>query len=69
MTLEEAKTFLYYELNFKRNSQSVYFPEERMRPQDVWNVLDNHFLKYDEKVFLKLIEFVKEHKEELLNLN
>lgn len=69
MTLEEAKDFLYTELNFKHNRQSVYYPQERMRPQDVWNVLDNHFLKYDEKVFLKLIEFVKENKEELLKLD
>lgn len=66
MNLQQAKEFLFDELGFKFRSQAKYFPEKNMRSIDIWNVIDNYFLDWNEETFLKLIEFIKENKEVMI---
>jgi hypothetical protein len=57
--LEEMKHYLYYELEFRKDRQSKYYPEENMDITDIWNVIDNYYLNKD--VIRKLLRYIKDN--------
>lgn len=57
--LEEMKHYLYYELEFHKNSQSRYYPEENMDIEDIWNVIDNYYL--DKELIRNLLRYIKDN--------
>lgn len=56
---EEMKHYLYYELEFHKNSQSRYYPEENMDIEDIWNVIDNYYL--DKELIRNLLRYIKDN--------
>ena len=57
--LEEMKHYLYDELEFHKDRQSRYYPEENMDIADIWNVIDNYYLNKD--VIRKLLRYIKDN--------
>lgn len=57
--LEEMKHYLYDELEFHKDRQSRYYPEENMDITDIWNVIDNYYLNKD--VISKLLRYIKDN--------
>jgi hypothetical protein len=57
--LEEMKHYLYHELEFHKDRQSRYYPEENMDITDIWNVIDNYYLNKD--VIRKLLRYIKDN--------
>ena len=57
--LEEMKHYLYHELEFRKDRQSRYYPEENMDITDIWNVIDNYYLNKD--VIRKLLRYIKDN--------
>ena len=57
--LEEMKHYLYYELEFYKNSQARFYPEENMDIADIWNVINNYYLNKD--VIRKLLRYIKDN--------
>lgn len=57
--LEDMKHYLYYELEFHKDRQSRYYPEENMDITDIWNVIDNYYL--DKDVIRKLLKYIKDN--------
>lgn len=57
--LEEMKHYLYYELEFHKNRQSQYYPEENMDITDIWNVINNYYL--DKESICKLLKYIKKN--------
>lgn len=62
MTLEEAKSYVYDELDFKSNRQVKYYERDKATVTDIWNILDGHFLyKKGDEFYLDLINYMKEN--------
>ena len=57
--LEEMKYYLYHELEFHKDRESRYYPEENMDITDIWNVIDNYYLNKD--VIRKLLRYIKDN--------
>ena len=57
--LEEMKHYLYHELEFRKDRQSRYYPEENMDITDIWNVIDNYYLNKD--IIRKLLRYIKDN--------
>lgn len=57
--LEEMKQYLYYELEFHKDRQSRYYPEENMEIGDIWNVIYNYYLDNDS--IRKLLKYIKDN--------
>lgn len=57
--LEEMKHYLYHELEFHKDRESRYYPEENMDITDIWNVIDNYYLNKD--VIHKLLRYIKDN--------
>lgn len=65
--LEEAKEYLYDDLGFSKDRQSVYFPKENIDEfGDIFNIIDRHFIgqgenfKNREYIYYRLIKMIKE---------
>lgn len=57
--LEEMKRYLYDELEFHKDRQSRYYPEENMDIADIWNVINNYYL--DKESIRKLLKYIKDN--------
>jgi hypothetical protein len=57
--LEEMKQYLYHDLEFYKNRQSRYYPEENMDIADIWNVIHNYYI--DKDVIRELLKFIKDN--------
>lgn len=57
--LEEMKRYLYDELEFHKDRQFRYYPEENMDIADIWNVINNYYL--DKKAIRKLLKYIKDN--------
>ena len=57
--LEEMKHYLYHELEFCKDRQSRYYPEENMDIADIWNVIDNYYL--NKESIRKLLRYIKDN--------
>lgn len=57
--LEEMKDYLYYELEFHKNRQSRYYPEDNVDITDIWNVINSYYL--DKESIRKLLRYIKDN--------
>ena len=62
--IEDAKEYLYDELNFKNSHQSDFHPRENVNSAfDVFNILYDHFMvAKDEDFYLDLIQYLRDNK-------
>lgn len=62
--IEDAKEYLYDELNFSNNHQSKYYPKENVNEaSDIFNILYDHYMICkDEDFYLDLIQYLKDNK-------
>ena len=62
--IEDAKEYLYDELNFSNNRQSKYHPKENVNEAlDIFNILYNHYMiGKDEDFYLDLIQYLRDNK-------
>ena len=62
--IEDAKEYLYDELNFKNSHQSDFHPRENVNSAfDVFNILyDYYMIAKDEDFYLDLIQYLKDNK-------
>ena len=62
--IEDAKDYLYNELNFSNNRQSKYYPKENVNKAfDVFNILYDHYMiSKDEDFYLDLIQYLRDNK-------
>ena len=57
--LEEMKRYLYDELEFHKDRQSRYYPEENMDINSIWNVINDYYL--DKELIRKLLRYIKDN--------
>lgn len=57
--LDKMKSYLYYDLEFNKDRQSKYYPQENMDIMDIWNVIDNYYL--DKELIRKLLRYIKDN--------
>ena len=57
--LEEMKQYLYCELEFHKNRQSRYYPEDNVDIADIWNVINSYYL--DKESIRKLLRYIKDN--------
>ena len=62
--IEDAKDYLYDELNFSNNRQSKYYPKENVnKASDIFNILNDHYMiSKDEDFYLDLIQYLRDNK-------
>lgn len=62
--IEDAKEYLYDELNFSNNRQAKYYPKEYVnKTSDVFNILNDHYMiSKDEDFYLDLIQYLRDNK-------
>ena len=62
--LEDAKEYLYNELNFSNNRQSKYHPKENInKASDIFNILNDYYMvNKDEDFYLDLIQYLRDNK-------
>ena len=62
--IEDAKEYLYNELNFANNSQSKYYPKENVnKASDIFNILNDYYMiAKDEDFYLDLIQYLRDNK-------
>ena len=62
--IEDAKEYLYDELNFKNSHQSDFHPRENVNSAfDVFNILyDYYMIAKDEDFYLDLIQYLRDNK-------
>ena len=67
MKVEEAKKFIYDELNFKAHPDVKHYEYDLANAVDLYNILWHLYVRHDsDEIYLRLIELIKEHKEELI---
>jgi N-glycosylase/DNA lyase len=61
--IDDAKEYLYDELNFRNNRQSKYFPRENTnRPSTIFNILNDYYMVgKGEDFYLDLIQYLKDN--------
>lgn len=57
--LEEMKHYLYYELEFHKDRQSRYYPEESSGIFDIWKIIESYYL--DPDAIHKLLRYIKDN--------
>ena len=57
--LDEMKRYLYDDLEFYKDSQSRFYPEENMDVNSIWNVIENYYL--DSEAIRKLLRYIKDN--------
>lgn len=57
--LEEMKRYLYDELEFHKDRQSRYYPEENMDINSIWNVINDYYLNTES--VSKLLRYIKDN--------
>ena len=57
--LDEMKRYLYDDLEFYKDSQSRFYPEENMDVNNIWNVIENYYL--DAEAIRKLLKYIKDN--------
>ena len=57
--LEEMKHYLYHELEFHKDRQSRYYPEENIDINSIWNVINDYYL--DKELIRKLLRYIKDN--------
>ena len=57
--LEEMKQYLYDDLEFYKNSQSRFYPEENMDITDIYGNINNYYL--DEEAIRKVLRYIKDN--------
>ena len=62
--IEDAKEYLYKELNFSYNRHSKYYPKENVnKASDIFNILYDHYMiSKDEDFYLDLIQYLRDNK-------
>ena len=62
--IEDAKDYLYNELNFSNNRQSKYYPKEYVnKASDIFNILNDYYMiAKDENFYLDLIQYLRDNK-------
>jgi hypothetical protein len=62
--IEDAKDYLYDELNFSNNRQSKYYPKKYVnKASDIFNILNDYYMiAKDENFWLDLIQYLKDNK-------
>ena len=62
--IDDAKEYLYDELNFASNRQSKYYPRENVnKASDVFNILNDYYMiDKDEDFYLDLIQYLRDNK-------
>jgi hypothetical protein len=62
--IEDAKDYLYDELNFSNNRQSKYYPKEYVnKASDIFNILNDYYMiGKDENFWLDLIQYLRDNK-------
>ena len=57
--LEEMKQYLYDDLEFYKNSQSRFYPEENIDITDIYGNINNYYL--DEEAIRKVLRYIKDN--------
>ena len=57
--LEEMKHYLYHELEFHKDRQSQYYPEESSGIFDIWKIIESYYL--DPDAIHKLLRYIKDN--------
>ena len=62
--IEDAKDYLYNELNFASDRQSKYYPKENVnKASDIFNILNDYYMiAKDENFYLDLIQYLRDNK-------
>jgi len=62
--IEDAKDYLYDELNFSNNRQSKYYPKEYVnKASGIFNILNDYYMiAKDENFWLDLIQYLRDNK-------
>jgi len=62
--IEDAKEYLYNELNFSNSHQSKYHPKEYVnKASSVFNILNDYYMiGKDEDFYLDLIQYLRDNK-------
>ena len=62
--IDDAKEYLYDELNFRNNRQSKYFPRENTNHANtIFNILSDYYMVCkDEDFYLDLIQYLRDNK-------
>ncbi len=62
--IEDAKEYLFDELNFKSSSQFKYYSRENVNEaSDIFNILNDYFMiSKNEDFYLDLIRYLKNNK-------
>lgn len=62
--INDAKEYLFDELNFINSHQSKYYPRENLNSaSDIFNILSDYYMiSKDEDFYLDLIQYLRDNK-------
>ena len=62
--IDDAKEYLFDELNFRNSHQSKYYPRENVNSaSDIFNILSDYYMiSKDEDFYLDLIQYLRDNK-------
>lgn len=62
--IDDAKEYLFDELNFINSHQSKYYPRENVNSaSDIFNILSDYYMiSKDEDFYLDLIQYLRDNK-------
>lgn len=62
--IDDAKEYLFDELNFINSRQSKYYPRENVNSaSDIFNILSDYYMiSKDEDFYLDLIQYLRDNK-------